>query len=134
MNCPACKEPLIALECEEVEVDYCVVCKGVWLDAGELELLFGDRQLAEGFMTAGNREATKDAKKRRCPECDKRMELWVTGGDHPVTYDKCPRGDGLWFDNGELVTVLKYGSEQPGAAPVAAWLTETFGGTPGSDT
>ncbi len=39
MNCPVCKEPLIVLELEQIEVDYCTRCAGVWLDAGELELL-----------------------------------------------------------------------------------------------
>ncbi|MCK7521491.1 MAG: zf-TFIIB domain-containing protein [Ignavibacteriales bacterium] len=27
------------LELEQIEVDYCTSCEGVWLDAGELELL-----------------------------------------------------------------------------------------------
>lgn len=38
MNCPVCKdEVMIILELDEIEVDYCGFCKGVWLDEGELE-------------------------------------------------------------------------------------------------
>ena len=39
MDCPACKEPLIVLELNEVEIDNCVSCGGIWLDKGELERL-----------------------------------------------------------------------------------------------
>ena len=47
MDCPACKEAMITLELEEVEIDYCPDCGGIWLDAGELGVLrslFGTEQ------------------------------------------------------------------------------------------
>ena len=39
--CPVCDEPLLIVEFEDVEADYCASCLGVWLDEGELELLGG---------------------------------------------------------------------------------------------
>lgn len=42
MNCPACKIAMITLELAEVEIDHCVNCGGIWLDAGELEILMDD--------------------------------------------------------------------------------------------
>ena len=39
MNCPVCKEPMIIVEHERIELDYCTTCLGVWFDAGELSLL-----------------------------------------------------------------------------------------------
>ena len=52
MQCPVCDRPMISLELHEIEVDHCVACGGVWLDAGELELLLDgaanrDRIMAE---------------------------------------------------------------------------------------
>lgn len=126
MECPVCKEPLIILEYQDVEVDYCVTCRGVWLDAGELELLFGDRTVTQGFMTAGDSAQASREPLRRCPICAKRMAKHTTGGAAPVLYDRCPRGDGLWFDAGELTTVLQYGSPAPGGEEVARWLREMF--------
>lgn len=127
MECPVCKEPMIVLEYQEIEVDYCVECHGVWLDSGELELLFGDRALAEGFMTAGNpAQHAPGEKSRPCPECDAPMEKETTGGAEPVTYDYCKAGHGMWFDQGELVSVFKHGSELPGGDKVAQWLCEMF--------
>ena len=40
MQCPACsKSLLITIEYEEVELDFCEQCRGVWLDRGELDKL-----------------------------------------------------------------------------------------------
>lgn len=37
MLCPLCKEPLQTAERHGVEIDYCLKCRGVWLDRGELD-------------------------------------------------------------------------------------------------
>ena len=126
MKCPACTEPLIVLEYDQVEVDYCVACQGIWLDAGELELLFGDRAITDGFLQAGDPKAAVGEKPRPCPICDKAMAKRVTGGGNPVVYDQCAQGHGLWFDCGELQTVLKHGSNAAGGEAVGAWLREMF--------
>lgn len=39
MKCPRCGGDLKELEHHNVKIDQCVECQGVWLDAGELELL-----------------------------------------------------------------------------------------------
>ena len=113
-------------EFDQVEVDLCDQCGGIWLDAGELELLFGDRQVAEGYLSSGNGAAAKGEKPRRCPICGRKMTKRGTAGDPPVVYDACPRGDGLWFDRGELATVLAQGSDEPREVAVVAWLRELF--------
>lgn len=37
MLCPLCKKPLQTAERQGVEIDYCLQCRGVWLDRGELD-------------------------------------------------------------------------------------------------
>ena len=37
MNCPICIVPLVVTERQNVEIDYCPQCRGVWLDRGELD-------------------------------------------------------------------------------------------------
>ncbi|CAE6733332.1 hypothetical protein R69927_02321 [Paraburkholderia domus] len=40
MKCPVCKTTdLLMTERRSVEIDYCPVCRGVWLDRGELDKL-----------------------------------------------------------------------------------------------
>lgn len=131
MDCPVCKEPMIILECDEVEVDYCVSCHGVWLDAGELDLLFGGREMSEGFMTAGDPKAAAGEPPRKCPACSRAMGKRVTGGARPVVYDVCAHGDGVWFDAGELQAVLEHGSSAAGGEAVGRWLREMFPESPG---
>lgn len=125
MNCPACNSALVAIEYRDVEVDYCPDCAGIWLDEGELELLFGERPMAEHFLAAGQTIPLQE-KPRRCPLCGRRMIKHTTDGPEPVTWDACPRGEGMWLDKGELHALLEHGSSSPGGAQVAAWLHEVF--------
>ena len=40
MQCPQCPQsPLVIAERQDVEIDYCPRCRGVWLDRGELDKL-----------------------------------------------------------------------------------------------
>ena len=37
MKCPNCHETLMMMERNQIEIDYCPSCRGVWLDKGELD-------------------------------------------------------------------------------------------------
>ncbi len=37
MDCPVCAVPLTMSERQNIEIDYCPQCRGVWLDRGELD-------------------------------------------------------------------------------------------------
>lgn len=37
MKCPNCNETLLMTERNQIEIDYCPACRGVWLDKGELD-------------------------------------------------------------------------------------------------
>ena len=39
MKCPRCGGELQEIEHHNVKIDQCTECKGIWLDAGEIELL-----------------------------------------------------------------------------------------------
>lgn len=46
MKCPACPDStLVMTERQGVEIDYCPLCRGIWLDRGELDKLL-DRAAA----------------------------------------------------------------------------------------
>lgn len=108
MDCPACSDAMITLELADVEIDHCVACGGIWLDAGELELLMDDRRRAKGLLNSLREDRTATEEARKCPICDKKMAKIVVGDETPVLLiDKCRRGDGLWFDRGELEGILE---------------------------
>ncbi len=37
MKCPGCKLDLVMTERQNIEIDYCPECRGIWLDRGELD-------------------------------------------------------------------------------------------------
>lgn len=106
MKCPACNSLMIVVEHEKVELDYCVNCAGVWLDAGELELLLETMRLEEASLSLDSILTTPEArsvkKKRRCPICGRKMKKATLGHEPEVLIDACPQQDGLWFDSGEV--------------------------------
>ena len=103
MDCPVCENAMITLMLSDVEIDFCTDCNGIWLDAGELELLLDNpeqsKQLLDSFQAVPNCQE----KPIKCPICFKKMGKIVVGQSAPpLLIDKCAKGDGLWFDKGEL--------------------------------
>ncbi len=101
---------MLVLEFEQVEVDYCAGCGGVWLDSGELELV-GERGgvLEDELLRALEQlqGARPPQGRRGCPVCRKAMLEVRTETDPPITLDRCPREHGLWFDHGELSRLVR---------------------------
>jgi len=120
---------MIVIEHDSVEVDHCTACGGIWLDAGEIELLFGDAVRCHGFLRGGDRALAKGERPRRCPICGKKMGKDVSRGERPVTYDRCPAGDGLWFDKGELAQILCH-AEGFAHSGIPQFLSQVFSGHP----
>lgn len=110
MECPRCKNPLIVLELSEIEIDYCNSCNGVWLDAGELELLLGDSHAKDDLLNSFEEDKNSQEQKLKCPICRSKMKKVLVGEGDKITIDACKQNDGLWFDEGELLDVIKKGS------------------------
>jgi hypothetical protein len=111
MNCPICKQAMLVLESEQVEIDYCASCGGIWLDAGELELLLENaveaHLLLQSFTSAHTRQ-----EKRKCPICRRKMEKIIAGHQtqQAVLLDRCRNNHGLWLDRGELQQLMEKGN------------------------
>lgn len=109
MNCPVCKEILVILELHSIEIDYCTSCSGIWLDAGELELMIDDEtERAKLIQSLSVLRGVKE-KKLRCPVCKTKMEK-VKHGQVNIIADKCIKNHGIWFDKGELEEIIKSAS------------------------
>jgi uncharacterized protein len=131
MDCPTCSNAMVTLELADVEIDHCLYCGGVWLDAGELGLLMDDPGKAKELLDSFRDDpGTKEAP-RKCPICDRRMAKVVVGPSQPpVRIDECRRGHGLWFDRGELEDVLRRGRLDENSR-VLGLLADMFGKGPG---
>lgn len=127
MFCPNCKyQPLLILEFQEIELDFCPECFGIWFDAEELRwVLQGDFDEKDILRSTITEEESK-----RCPRCRQKMEKVVSKDIETVVYDVCPKGDGIWFDRGELEHLVQHYREYPGAQSFLTWLGEVFHYTP----
>jgi len=112
MICPVCKSDMIVVEYNNIELDHCNDCHGVWFDSTELELLLkslnldSHNLLLDEILKSPETESTE--KKRKCPICRKKLKKTTIGEHHRVLIDACPQKHGLWFDGGEVVQLLKH--------------------------
>lgn len=71
--CPVCRTELIATDRQGVEIDYCPLCRGIWLDRGELDkiiersvledpALLNLSQRSEGHMSPDTDEGRRGKK------------------------------------------------------------------------
>ena len=135
MRCPVCKVPMIIVEHEKIELDYCTKCFGVWFDADELELLVESMNIeASDFnmrKILGLPEKKIKEAARKCSLCRKRMKKVAIGSSPEVIIDACTLREGLWFDGGEVGQVIKQlisqsRSESSPNDRVINFLGETF--------
>jgi Zn-finger nucleic acid-binding protein len=125
MDCVSCGEPMIALEVDQVEIDYCIECGGIWLDAGELEILLEEPEKVEKVLRNAIPVPKTSDSFRKCPICLKKMEEIELGVESKIYIDRCKSGHGLWFDRGELEEVIKI-VDHDESSKVAKLLKDIF--------
>ncbi len=126
MDCPQCSIPLIVVERNGIELDYCISCKGIWFDAGELQLLpeaLGVKAEIPDIMVYP--VVRVNEKERKCPRCSKAMDK-VRPEGVPVTLDRCRHGEGIWLDAGELGRMVDHHNKSDEGEGFVSFLGETF--------
>jgi Zn-finger nucleic acid-binding protein len=98
---------MVTLELKRIEIDCCTECGGTWLDAGELEQLLEDSEDSRKLLASFEPQPVSKEKACRCPICSKKMEKVKAGREGSgAILDRCPYGDGIWFDRGELDDII----------------------------
>ncbi len=102
MQCPKCQHELEMKQLNEVEVEQCPNCQGVWLDVGELRRL--RRQKNTAYSPASDEARRYDVISAPCPRCGGEGHMTrLTDLDRPdVFIESCPVCFGVWLDGGEL--------------------------------
>ncbi|MFH1092744.1 MAG: zf-TFIIB domain-containing protein [Candidatus Omnitrophota bacterium] len=117
MDCPKCLGLLEEKEVENVKVDVCWVCEGIWFDKNELaKVLKAD---AKDFNTIDVDRSGFDGKKARsmvqefneksgkCPKCSPATGLEKKDFKNKIFADECPKCSGIWLDGGEIHKLRK---------------------------
>ena len=64
MKCPICSVEMKLAQREDVEIDYCPQCRGVWLDRGELEKIIA-RMESQPYRDDDERDESDHHDERR---------------------------------------------------------------------
>ena len=107
MICPKCENQFEVVTFNDIEVDRCTNCMGIWFDHREqedLKKLKGAEQIDIGDEFLG---AKYDHMQNiDCPRCDIRMHHVTHQADLEIRFERCPQCKGSFFDAGEFSDYL----------------------------
>jgi Zn-finger nucleic acid-binding protein len=103
MRCPKCKtDSLCEFTVDDVAVDRCSACDGIWFDAEELSQLLAEDARQVALLGRGSGQELADGKKGRCPRDGAELMRVYSAVDRTVIIDACPDCRGIWLDGGEF--------------------------------
>lgn len=109
MICPKCSAEMEEAVYDEVRVDRCTNCKGLWFDTGELEELRKDTWMADYILDTGDAKVGKRYNrldKITCPVCSDAMVEEFDQDQPHIMYERCPNGHGTFLDAGEFTDLM----------------------------
>ncbi|UCC14711.1 MAG: zf-TFIIB domain-containing protein [Gammaproteobacteria bacterium] len=103
MQCPKCAHEMERVVYNDVEVDRCKLCKGLWFDSREhqiLKAMDGSEAIDVGDPEVGELFNTEE--KVKCPACHVDMIRMVDSEQPHIWYEGCSVCYGVFFDAGEF--------------------------------
>jgi Zn-finger nucleic acid-binding protein len=134
-RCIKCKQIMVPKMVEEVEVDYCPDCHGLWLDRGEIRQLALKNEEALSDLRHLVQEGASDQPapstvQQPCPACDSKLAFALVG---QIVLEHCTICGGIFLDHGELDKAMAVTMERGSVAATIVALARTVatGGTIG---
>ncbi|MBI2393375.1 MAG: zf-TFIIB domain-containing protein [Deltaproteobacteria bacterium] len=109
-GCPRCGPPLVQVDYGGTPLDECTACAGVFVDAWILDRLVDARDARISLavsLPVRARHRESEVRYLKCPRCAAQMNRKIFGRSSGIVVDVC-KSDGIWFDAGELVSVLEF--------------------------
>jgi len=104
MKCPKCDVEMSPKTFDNVEVDRCFGCGGIYVDKGEMEQLENKKLSAlVDIAGKGEKAAIMDDVEAICRRCDNPM--FSLRGANDVKFDWCDKCESMFFDRGELAAM-----------------------------
>jgi uncharacterized protein len=103
MLCPKCNSEMEKVSFDNIEVDRCTQCKGIWFDMLEhehLKAIHDSESIDIGDPTVGHDFNKID--KIDCPVCHTKMIRMVDREQPHIWYESCAVCYGVFFDAGEF--------------------------------
>lgn len=116
MDCPRCNDEMTLLEGEDVSLQRCTECSGVFIDPSDLNRILL-RNALPVLDRVGGRVNLEEISVT-CPECD--VDMTVIEGDDKrgLKYEACESCGGIWIDLDE--------ADDQEMAPVEAAIVDLF--------
>lgn len=109
MDCPKCHESMEAGNIENVEIDKCPKCNGIWFDQDELrqakDQTDPDLNWMDFEIWKHEDHFKFTARTLKCPICKINM-VAIDYGETGVEIDYCPQCRGTWLDEGEFGKII----------------------------
>jgi Zn-finger nucleic acid-binding protein len=109
MKCPKCSGEMAIVSYDEIKVDRCISCGGLWFQPEELRTLRDDIWMADYILDSGDKSTGKRSnaiKDIECPECATTMKQEFDEEQSHITYESCPIGHGTFLDAGEFTDLV----------------------------
>ena len=107
MICPRCSIPLIERFADDVPLDKCPRCKGVWFDMAEFDWMRAQgrgrqRRAFEAPPTTQRSAAERGDEELVCPRCGGDLLTTPSADDPALLVKACLSCYGEWIDGSEL--------------------------------
>jgi uncharacterized protein len=108
MKCPRCSAAMETVLIEEVQIDRCTKCGGLWFDEFELSDLKA-RKGSEKIDAGHVDKATQHSQMRiACPKCNTTMLRMVDAQQPHIWYETCDVCGGSFLDAGEFKDLKRH--------------------------
>ncbi|HLK59231.1 MAG TPA: zf-TFIIB domain-containing protein [Chthonomonadaceae bacterium] len=128
--CPCCEKPLTARNLDDISVDVCLDCGGIWIGQGKMPLLVRrglnalDALESEMGLPAGNIALlSENVAHLPCPHCSAAMEAGPYSYNLEARVDHCPQCHGSWVGAGELAAIMVHFADKLAAGRPAQAVT-----------
>ena len=103
MKCPKCSNAMEVVRYQDIEIDRCTHCKGIWFDMLEhedLKKISGSESIDSGSAELGKKQDKQGG--IICPACDVPLINMVVSAQPHISYEACTVCYGVYFDAGEF--------------------------------
>ena len=106
MDCPRCETALHEMKLDEVVLDRCAGCGGIWFDFAELErILSRESRALRELLPEGGAHEQPEEDSLRCPRCRGTL-IRMRASPGRVIYYGCLTCYGRWLDGSVMERIV----------------------------